>query len=694
MKTHLFNYSLLATGIAAVLCINSTANAATSGSTTTAIDITNQASASYNVGELTQPIVYSNEVVIEVSEQVSFSLVSNNEDDSLGNDSNVNEEVAPNGFASFKHTLANTGNRTDSYTIKLENVTEDNKDYDLENSTATFTVYSGTTAGTTGTITFAQAQNQTFTLDKGQSVQFTINAKTTGNVGGNEQALLLSATSSILANNTNADIKPTLTNTDRSTTKLPTFSIVKTVTNALDLNDLNNDTAEYQIVVKNNKVSASYSTGAVDVAISDNLPTGLIIAKSLTTSDIQVEGDATTGSFDTANAGKAGSKGFNIKGVNIPVAGTVTITFTVKKDPNAALDPATAINHVSVTDDLDNSANTANTVIDSTDKNAEQNMAFYAVTEQNHTDGTKVNGTNGDDSTQSLLTIKRIVTLTNPTEREIPSTTNTTSQAVHETIITNNGQDSEGKAAGELTFKISDDDADNPDTVDVGTVTIAYDDGSGTLKEVVITANGEGIYDINNVLQDGIPPGKTATIKYTVISNEAPLFTSADSDTPTKENTVVKLILNGEGAPTVNPVTDTTTVKGLTLDKFQALDINCDGNISGAGEINFTKDPIEQAEPDQCVIYRIDAKNTSSTAPLGFDITNLLIADATSQYSTAADYVANTAKIKIGSAAESNAVKGTPPAPDSVDSIYANVSTLAPQGTATLSFRVKIKNNR
>ena len=369
MKSNNFNYSLLAVGVAAVMGISTGANAATSGTvgdTTTKVTITNQASASYNVGELKQPTVYSNEVVIEVSEQVSFSLVSNNEDDSLGDDSNVNEEVAPNGFASFKHTLANTGNRTDSYTIKLENVTEDDKDYDLENSTATFTVYSGTTAGTTGTITFAQAQNQTFTLDKGQSVQFTINAKTTGNIGGNEQALLLSATSSILANNanTNADTKPTLTNTDRSITKLPTFSIVKTVTNALDLNDLDNDTAEYQIVVKNNEVNDSYSTEAVDVAIADNLPTGLIIAKSLTTSDIQVEGGATIGSFDTANAGAIGSKGFNIKGVNIPVAGTVTITFTVKKDPNAALDPATAINHVSVTDDLDNSANTANTVID------------------------------------------------------------------------------------------------------------------------------------------------------------------------------------------------------------------------------------------------------------------------------------------------------------------------------------------
>jgi hypothetical protein len=689
MKSNNFNYSLLAVGVAAVMGISTGANAATSGTvgdTTTKVTITNQASASYNVGELKQPTVYSNEVVIEVSEQVSFSLVSNNEDDSLGDDSNVNEEVAPNGFASFKHTLANTGNRTDSYTIKLENVTEDDKDYDLENSTATFTVYSGTTAGTTGTITFAQAQNQTFTLDKGQSVQFTINAKTTGNIGGNEQALLLSATSSILANNanTNADTKPTLTNTDRSITKLPTFSIVKTVTNALDLNDLDNDTAEYQIVVKNNEVNDSYSTEAVDVAIADNLPTGLIIAKSLTTSDIQVEGGATIGSFDTANAGAIGSKGFNIKGVNIPVAGTVTITFTVKKDPNAALDPATAINHVSVTDDLDNSANTANTVIDSTDKNAEQNMAFYAVTEQNHTDGTKVNGTNGDDSTQSLLTIKRIVTLTNPTEREIPSTTNTTSQAVHETIITNNGQDSEGKAAGELTFKISDDDADNPDTVDVGTVTIAYDDGSGTLKEVVITANGEGIYDINNVLQDGIPPGKTATIKYTVISNEAPLFTSADSDTPTKENTVVKLILNGEGAPTVNPVTDTTTVKGLTLDKFQALDVNCDGIISGAGEIDFTDDKIEQAEPGQCVIYRIDAKNTSSAAPLGFDITDVVILDELAEFSANADYVDNSATTTFANGTATN--NGT--------AITTTIATLAPQATETMQFKVKIKTAR
>ncbi|MCD6252372.1 MAG: hypothetical protein J7J29_08655 [Psychrobacter sp.] len=689
MKSNNFNYSLLAVGVAAVMGISTGANAATSGTvgdTTTKVTITNQASASYNVGELKQPTVYSNEVVIEVSEQVSFSLVSNNEDDSLGDDSNVNEEVAPNGFASFKHTLANTGNRTDSYTIKLENVTEDDKDYDLENSTATFTVYSGTTAGTTGTITFAQAQNQTFTLDKGQSVQFTINAKTTGNIGGNEQALLLSATSSILANNanTNADTKPTLTNTDRSITKLPTFSIVKTVTNALDLNDLDNDTAEYQIVVKNNEVNDSYSTEAVDVAIADNLPTGLIIAKSLTTSDIQVEGGATIGSFDTANAGAIGSKGFNIKGVNIPVAGTVTITFTVKKDPNAALDPATAINHVSVTDDLDNSANTANTVIDSTDKNAEQNMAFYAVTEQNHTDGTKVNGTNGDDSTQSLLTIKRIVTLTNPTEREIPSTTNTTSQAVHETIITNNGQDNEGKAAGELTFKISDDDADNPDTVDVGTVTIAYDDGSGTLKEVVITANGEGIYDINNVLQDGIPPGKTATIKYTVISNEAPLFTSADSDTPTKENTVVKLILNGEGAPTVNPVTDTTTVKGLTLDKFQALDVNCDGIISGAGEIDFTDDKIEQAEPGQCVIYRIDAKNTSSAAPLGFDITDVVILDELAEFSANADYVDNSATTTFANGTATN--NGT--------AITTTIATLAPQATETMQFKVKIKTAR
>src|SRR5690606_30627065 len=69
-----------------------------------------------------------------------------------------------------------------------------------------------------------------------------------------------------------------------------------------------------------------------------------------------------------------------------------------------------------------------------------------------------------------------------------------------------------------------------------------------------------------------------------------------------KEETVVTLIASGNGAPTVPSITDTTNVKGLTLEKFQALDINCDGNISGTSEIAFTKDPITDAKPDQCII--------------------------------------------------------------------------------------------
>ncbi|MGM8900064.1 hypothetical protein ACS8FC_15745, partial [Psychrobacter sp. 1Y4] len=102
-----------------------------------------------------------------------------------------------------------------------------------------------------------------------------------------------------------------------------------------------------------------------------------------------------------------------------------------------------------------------------------------------------------------------------------------------------------------------------------------------------------------------------------------------------------------------------------------------------------------------CVIYRIDAKNTSSTIQTGFsvnssgfNITDLLISDAKSEFSAGATYVANTAKIKVGAATETNANEGTPSRTGAVPSIYANVTTLAPEETASLKFSVKIRNDR
>ena len=278
MKSNTFNYSLLAVGVAAVMGLSTGVNAATSGTvgtTTTSVEINNVATADYKVANVEQPKVTSNSVRITVSEQVSFSLVSNNLDGTPGDDSNINEEVAPNGFAVFKHTLTNTGNRADSYTLLLENVSGDNTNYDLDNSTVTSTIFTNGVAGTPTTTTVALANSQPFTLEKGQRVEFSINARTIGNKGGDKQDLKLSATSTILTS------AKTLVNTDNSITKLPTFSIVKTITNALDLNDAN-DTATYQIVVKNPRVTNSanvdYSKAATNILIEDVLPTGLVVA--------------------------------------------------------------------------------------------------------------------------------------------------------------------------------------------------------------------------------------------------------------------------------------------------------------------------------------------------------------------------------------------------------------------------------
>ena len=97
MKSNVFNYSLLAVGIAAVMGITTTANAAKSGATTTGVEITNKATASYSVSGEEQPDVESNEVKITVQEQVSFSLIANNDDTAAGgtkdDDVNIKEPV-------------------------------------------------------------------------------------------------------------------------------------------------------------------------------------------------------------------------------------------------------------------------------------------------------------------------------------------------------------------------------------------------------------------------------------------------------------------------------------------------------------------------------------------------------------------------------------------------------------------------
>ncbi len=674
MKTYYCKQSLIALGITTALGVSTQAMAASSGTTTTSVDIKNVATASYNVAGIAQTPITSNEVVVRVSEQVSFTLVSNNSDGSPGDDTNVNEEVAPNGFAVFQHTLTNTGNRSDSYTLRLEDVTGDDGNYDLANSTVSYSIFNpgnDTPIATQSGIPVTTANGQSITLEKGQFIKFTVSAKTNGNKGGDRLNLRLSATSTVLPEATR-----TVTNSNDAVTKLPVFSIVKTFTNALDLNDVN-DTAAYRIVIKNPRVSnatgTEYSTSATDITIADELPAGLVIASAVNAGNITVTGNATKGTVSSS------SNGFTIAGANLPIDATITIEFTVKKAPNAS-PAAGALNHVKITDDLDNNANTANTLVDSTKSADEVNMAnFYPADDTDFTDGTIATGNNGNDSTQPLLTINRRLTLTNPTVREVAPK----GEVAHQTLITNNGQDTEGNTANALTFTINDNDNGTPDLINIvpDSVTLTYDpDGPGPASAqapVNIRPNSSGIYDVNSALPGGIAPGGTVNISYKVASDNAELGST--------EDTIVTLRPRNEGAPVVAPITDTTNVRGLTLVKSQGLDANCDNQVDTS--LSSSSTPLA-ALPDQCVIYQIAATNTSSVAS-GFDINDLVISDALANFATTADYRVGTAAATI-----SNGSTISSPATKNDTSVTTTISPLKPQGVATMRFAVKIKNNR
>lgn len=680
MKPNPFKHSLIAVGVTAALGLSTHAVATNtnSGTTTNIIDIENVAVASYDVAGVEQPEVVSNKVIVRVSEQLSFSLLAQNNDGDQSDNVNNGGDVAPSGIIPFEHRLENTGNRKDTYTLNLSNVESgDDAQYDVDNSTVTYQGYNAdgtpiTDPAYSGTdVLVSTWNNQSIPLEAGQYIEFTINAKTLGNKGGNTQDLTLTATSSLLP-----DANKTLTNVDKSVTTLPTFSIVKTVTNALDLND-SNDTAAYQIVIKN--PSTDYSADATDVTITDDLPAGLLIATALTTNSITTSGSATKGTLNQTD------KGFELTGVNIPVNDSITINFTVKKDPNAAL-ANNALNHVKVTDDLDNNAATDNTLIDSTDSSVENVGDFYTVNDTDFTDGTNATGSNGDDSTQPLATIKRELELSNPTIKEIAPTSGTAGQVTHQTIITNKGQNVEGNSTNPLVLTITDGSNDAVNPV-LSEFFLIYTPANGTPSQPISVTPTEagGVYTITSDQfpgSAGLNPGDKVEVRYNMASTSAVVGS--------EETTVVELSAGGEGAPTnIDSVTDTTLVRGVTLVKSQAIDDTCDGTADTA--FSSSEDPLA-ATPGQCVIYQILATNTSSTER-GFNIQNLVISDATSNFSATANYrgddLASTTSTGTGTIITDQAARTA-----DENFIKSTIDPLVPQGTATMTFSVQIKTDR
>ncbi len=701
MKSTTFNYSLLAVGVAAVMGVSTGANAATPANAVTAgaAPINNVATASYSIAGVSQPSVTSNTVTVNVSETANFALTSTVDDGSIGDDTAINQTATPGGTTTFTHNLTNTGNVTDTYTINTtgndSSLVTATPDYPLGTAPVTFTIVQADgTPLTSAQVTALGTQAQTGTLTNGGTIRLqpgtranlSYEAATPDNRNGNDKGVgTLTATSTFFtANNAPG---ATLVNENQTIVRLPTFKIVKTATSTVDLTVANPQIA-YSIVVTN--ATTDYSADATDIVIRDVLPVGLSLPNG-TASDVTVTGGSGTATISTVGTRQA----INVAVANLAVGASRTITFTVNVDRDQFTSANSSVtNNAEVYDKFVGPVSPlpANPVLGTDYDILDSTDSTIGVT-RIPDDAGEGNGA-GIDSPGVTNFTRRAVVVSNPTTREIPPASGTASQATHSTLITNSGQDGEGTNANPLTFTIADGGNNGAVRPVTGPVSATYTPpGNGAPVTITLqpTVAGGNTYTLNGTtlptaqFPNGIAPGGTLAINYKVSSGNvaAPATVADAAAVGSTETSVVTLTPAGINAPAATTVTDTTNVRGLTLVKSQALDATCSSTVAASTFIQTAID----AKPDQCVIYRIQATNTSSAA-LGFNLNDLTISDLLSNFSAGADLVA-------GSPATSATASSTAGIASTTSTAVLGTNyTLVPQGVGTLTFKIKIKNAR
>ena len=701
MKSITFNYSLLAVGVAAVMGVSTGANAATPANAVTAgaAPINNVATASYSIAGVSQPSVTSNTVTVNVSETANFALTSTVDDGSIGDDTAINQTATPGGTTTFTHNLTNTGNVTDTYIINTtgndSSLVTATPDYPLGTAPVTFTIVQADgTPLTTAQINALNGQAQTGTLANGGTIRLqpgtranlSYEAATPDNRNGNDKGVgTLTATSTFFtANNAPG---ATLVNENQTIVRLPTFKIVKTATSTVDLTVANPQIA-YSIVVTN--ATTDYSAAATDIVIRDVLPVGLSLPNG-TASDVTVTGGSGTATISTVGTRQA----INVAVANLAVGASRTITFTVNVDRDQFTSANSSVtNNAEVYDKFVGPVSPlpANPVLGTDYDILDSTDSTIGVTRVPD-DAGEGNGA-GTDSPGVTNFTRRAVVVSNPTTREIPPASGTASQATHSTLITNSGQDGEGTNANPLTFTIADGGNNGAVRPVTGPVSATYTPpGNGAPVTITLqpTVAGGNTYTLNGTtlptaqFPNGIAPGGTLAINYNVSSGNvaAPATVADAAAVGSTETSVVTLTPAGINAPAATTVTDTTNVRGLTLVKSQALDATCSSTVAASTFV----DTVLEAKPDQCVIYRIQATNTSSAA-LGFNLNDLTISDLLSNFSAGADLVA-------GSPATSATASSTAGIASTTSTAVLGTNyTLVPQGVGTLTFKIKIKNAR
>ena len=694
MKSNTFNYSLLAVGVAAVMGVSTGANAATPANAATvgAAPINNVATANYSVAGIPQPNVTSNTVTVNVSETANFALTSTVDDGSIGDDTAINQTATPGGTTTFTHNLTNTGNVTDTYTINTTGndspLVTATPNYALGTAPVTFTIVQANgTPLTNAQVTALGTQAQTGTLNNGQTIRLqpgtranlSYEATTPAARNGNDKGVgTLTATSTFFTANQPANA--TLVNENQTIVRLPTYRITKTATSTVDLT-LANPQIAYGITVLN--ATTDYSAAATDFVIRDVLPAGMTLPNG--TASVTASNGATV-TTSVVN----GRTVIDVAVANLAVGASQTISFTVNVSPASyTAANSSATNNVEVYDKFVGPVGTlpANPVL-GTDYDILDSTDSKIDVTRIPDDAGEGNGAGVDTAGVTNFT-RRAVVLGEPTTREIAPASGTTGQATQTTTITNNGQDAEGTDTNPLTFTIADGGLNPAVRPVIGPVSVTYTPpggGAAVITTIQPTVANGNTYTLNTTtLPGGIAPGGVLAINYKVSSgNVTTPATVADAATVgSTETTIVTLTPAGTNPPAATTVTDTTNVRGLALVKSQALDETCSGTVAAGAFVQTAID----ATPDQCVIYRIQATNTSSAA-LGFSLTDLTISDLLSNFSTGADLVAGSP----ATSATTNSIAGL--ASTSATAVLGTNYTLVPQGVGTLTFRIKIKNAR
>ena len=689
MKSNLFKYSVLTVGVVAAMGVAHAAQQPTGGTSAGSFDVANQASASYTVaGNTASQTAISNIVTISVSEQSSFTLLTDN----------VNQTINPkaNSTVNFTHTLTNSGNVDDTYTLRLTNATSGD-DFDYSGYSVTYLLNN---TGTAITVPITNGVG-TISLPAKSAANITIvaTANTARNIDKNG-ILTVSAESTYLkGKNAGTPSAYTASNVDNAKTVAPLYAITKSATT--NLNNKNFDATNpdsfitYSITVKNEG-----NTTGTAVDISDALPANLIAIPSGQPNHLATITTATTGTngISALKSVSIPSDGrtVTVTAQNIKVGETITITFRAKKNPDTAIATGASItNYAVVKDDTTNDANA--TTPDITDRSDDTNDSTYE-----NVVGGGGNYPGKDNNTLATVTTSnqtRAIAITPGANKEVAL--NTSGAAVGNTYsytITNNGTDvTEAATAGSVLFSVNPTatgtvGVTNNPKIEIARVFVdANGDGIFTAGETVLTGTqvgttGEYTYDLNQAKTTGFAPGEANAIKIGVEvvttgsnSNAGGVGTSDIGKSETMTLSVLpKTAVNGTAIPTstvTNPLstTSTTTMQGINLIKYQVA-ADCTTAIPANNATDWSTDTAT-ATAGQCIFYKIEAVNT-------FTATEISTVAITDPISTKAVYQTNFV------ASPTTGTNGTS-ATGGVTTVRGNFATLASGATATVRFSVK-----